>query len=90
MALSILWTSFFSEGNNNHVFRIKSEFNQKIWIALGTFNYGVLEKAVNLAYGFHAGVRLKQKFHLFAGTDFHFGTNYFNIINAQLGFAFQL
>ena len=87
---TLLSGSFFQNKRFQQTFRIKSEFNQKFWLAVGF----IVDKDRALynnfvSCGLHAGYRIKQHFHIMLGTDFGFSSNSFSVYNPQIGLVYQ-
>jgi hypothetical protein len=87
---TVLSGTFFQNDRFEQNLRIKSDFNQKFWLALGA--RVVNDRNFNqqhLSYGLHMGYRIKQHFHIMIGTDFGFSNKSFNFGNPKIGLVYQ-
>lgn len=88
--LTLLSGSFLHNQRFQQNFRIKSEFNQKIWLTTGLIVVNDRSFYNNyVSYGLHMGYRIKQNFHVMLGTDFGFSSKSFSIYNPQIGLVYQ-
>ncbi len=87
---TLLSGSFIQNQRFEQTFRIKSEFNQKFWLAAGVIVVNDRSFYNNyVSYGIHMGYRLKQNFHIMLGTDFGFSSNSFSVYNPQIGLVYH-
>lgn len=92
IALTTIWSSYFGSDNQNHILRFRTEFNQKFWFATGVnyFYEADNDNTNKLYYGLDLGMRIKNNFHLYLGTDFHLSRHSYGILNPKIGFIYQL
>lgn len=83
--------SYFGSESFEQNLTLKAEFNQKFWLATRLiFDYNRRFYHTHLATGLHFGCRIKERFHVFGGTDFGFSSNSFSVYNPRVGLVYQI